>query len=255
MNILAIGDIVGNSGVDYASAKIKKVCGEHNIDFVIVNGENSAVGNGITREAAQKIFNSGADVITLGNHAFSKKDVVNLLLNMSVIRPINYPERTVGEGCIIKEKNGKKIAVINAIGRLNLLNVDCPFRTVMRKIRQIKDECDIIIVDFHAEATSEKSALANYLDSYATVVYGTHTHVQTADERILPGGTGFITDIGMTGVADSILGVKKDIIIRRFMTQMPERFSLAEGKCEMCGAAFKIDDKTNKCTEIVRIRE
>lgn len=255
MNILAIGDIVGNFGVDYAAAKIGKVSAENNIDFVIVNGENAAVGNGITREAAQKLFACGTDVITLGNHAFSKKDVVNLLLNMSVIRPINYPERTVGEGCIIKEKNGKKIAVLNALGRVSLLTVDCPFKTVMRKIRQIKDECDIIIVDFHAEATSEKGALANYLDSYATVVYGTHTHVQTADERILPGGTGFITDIGMTGVADSILGVDKDVIIRRFTTQMPERFSLAEGKCEMCGAVFKIDDKTNKCTEIVRIRE
>ena len=255
MNILAIGDIVGNFGVDYAAAKIEKVSAENNIDFVIVNGENAAVGNGITREAAQKLFACGTDVITLGNHAFSKKDVVNLLLNMSVIRPINYPERTVGEGCIIKEKNGKKIAVLNALGRVSLLTVDCPFKTVMRKIRQIKDECDIIIVDFHAEATSEKGALANYLDSYATVVYGTHTHVQTADERILPGGTGFITDIGMTGVADSILGVDKDVIIRRFTTQMPERFSLAEGKCEMCGAVFKIDDKTNKCTEIVRIRE
>ena len=255
MNILAIGDIVGNFGVDYAAAKIKNVCERENIDFVIVNGENAAVGNGITRDAAQKLFESGADVITLGNHAFSKKDVVNLLLNMSVVRPINYPERTVGEGCIVKEKNGKKIAVINALGRLNLLNVDCPFKTVMRKIKQIKDECDIIIVDFHAEATSEKAAFANYLDSYATVVYGTHTHVQTADERILPGGTGFISDIGMTGVRDSILGVKKDIIIRRFMTQMPERFSLAEGKCEMCGVVFKIDDETDKCTQIVRIRE
>ena len=255
MNILAIGDIVGNFGVDYTAAKIEKIISGHNIDFVIANGENTAVGNGITKDVAQKLFSLGIDVIPLGNHAFSKKDVVNLLLNMSVIRPINYPERTVGEGCIVKQKNGKKIAVVNAMGRFNLLNIDCPFRASMRKIRQIKDECDIIIVDFHAEATSEKAALANYLDSFATVVYGTHTHVQTADERILPGGTGFITDIGMTGVVDSILGVKKDIIIRRFMTQMPERFSLADGKCQLCGAVFKIDDNNNKCYEIIRIRE
>ncbi len=255
MNILAIGDIVGNSGVEYTAAKIKEIVSRHNVDFVIANGENAAVGNGITNDAAQRLFSCGIDVITLGNHTFSKKDVVNLLLNKSVIRPINYPEHTVGEGCIVKEKNGKKIAVINAMGRLNLMNIDCPFKACMRKIKKIKDECDIIIVDFHSEATSEKGALANYLDTFATIVYGTHTHVQTADERILSGGTAFITDIGMTGVEDSILGVRKDIIIRRFMTQMPERFSLAEGKCRLCGAVFKIDDKTNKCTEIVRIRE
>lgn len=254
MNILAIGDIVGVNGVAYTLSKLNDIIETYKVDFVIANAENAAVGNGITKEIAQKLLNSKVDIITLGNHAFSKKDVVNLLLNMPVIRPINYPEKTVGEGFYIKEKNGKKIAVINAMGRLNLLNIDCPFKTVMKKINQIKGKCDIIIVDFHAEATSEKLAFGNYLDSYATVVFGTHTHVQTADERILPGGTGYITDIGMTGPVDSILGVKKDIIIRRFLTQMPEKFVQAEGKNALCGALFEIDDTTNKCIKVSRIK-
>ncbi len=255
MNILAIGDIVGENGVMYTLSKLNKIIDEYKVDFVIANGENAAAGNGITKDAAQRLINSKVDVITLGNHAFSKKDVVNLLLNMPVIRPINFPEKTVGEGFYIKEKNGKKIAVINAMGRLNLLNIDCPFKLVMKKINQIKKDCDIIIVDFHAEATSEKLAFANYLDSYATCIYGTHTHVQTADERILPGGTAYITDIGMTGPVDSILGVKKDIIIRRFLTQMPEKFVQADGKNMLCGVVFEIDDNTNKCTNIIRIKE
>ncbi|MBE7037994.1 MAG: TIGR00282 family metallophosphoesterase [Ruminococcaceae bacterium] len=255
MNILAIGDIVGSGGVNYTLSKIDGIIEKYNVDFVIANAENSASGNGITKEIAQKLINAKVDVITLGNHAFSKKDVVNLLLNMPVIRPINYPEKTVGEGFYIKEKKGKKIAVINAMGRLNLLNIDCPFKAVMRKVNQIKEKCDIIIVDFHAEATSEKIAFANYLDSDVCAVFGTHTHVQTADERILPGGTAYITDIGMTGPIDSILGVKKDIIIRRFLTQMPEKFYQAEGKNELRGVVFEIDDKTNKCVNIVRVKE
>lgn len=255
MNILAIGDIVGEGGVNYTLAKIDGLIKKYNADFVIANAENAASGNGITKDIAQKLINSQVDVITLGNHAFSKKDVVNLLLNMPVIRPINYPEKTVGEGFYIKEKKGKKIAVINAMGRLNLLNIDCPFKAVMKKVSQIKDKCDIIIVDFHAEATSEKIAFANYLDSYVTAIFGTHTHVQTADERILPCGTAYITDIGMTGCVDSVLGVRKDIIIKRFLTQMPEKFIQAEGKNELRGVVFEIDDKTNKCVNVIRVKE
>ncbi len=254
MNILAVGDIVGNDGVRYAVHQFKSLLLREHVDFTVVNGENAADGKGLSAQAADALFGAGADVITLGNHAFAKKDVVSLLLNRPVIRPLNYPAGTVGYGCYVKTVKGKRIAVLNALGRVNILNVDCPFRAVDKKLRELNGEADITILDFHAEATSEKCAMGHYLDGRATCVFGTHTHVQTADECVLPGKTGYISDVGMTGPVNSILGVRKEIIVQRFLTQLPQRFLLAEGKQKLCGAVFEIDDKTNQCVNVKRIQ-
>lgn len=254
MRILAIGDIVGERALDYTFRKLPQIKKEYSIDFVIANGENSATGNGITMQIAKDMQKNGIDVITLGNHTFTKKDAVNVLLNNSrVIRPINFPEKTVGKGSVVVEKCNKRIAVINALGRINLLNCDCPFRTVEKELHHLKGKCDISILDFHAETTSEKLSMGFYLDGKISAVFGTHTHVPTADERILPGGTGYISDIGMTGVMNSVLGVKKEIIIRRFVDLMPQKFELAEGNITLSGVIFEFDDTTNKCIKAERI--
>ncbi len=254
MRILAIGDIVGENAVDYTVRKLPFIKKEYNIDFVIANGENSAVGNGITMNIAKELTKAGVDVITLGNHTFTKKDVVNVLLNnSSVIRPINYPEKTVGAGYVIKEKNEKRVAVFNALGRINLVNCDCPFTTVEKQLSKLKGKYDISILDFHAETSSEKVCMGHYLDGKISAVFGTHTHIPAADERILKGGTGYISDIGMTGVTDSVLGVKKEIIIKRLVSLMPQKFEVAEGAINLNGVIFEFDDITNKCMKVERI--
>lgn len=254
MRILAIGDIIGDKALDYTFRKLPQIKKEYSVDFVIANGENSAVGNGITMQIAKDMQRNGVDVVTLGNHTFTKKDVVNVLLNNSaVIRPINFPEKTVGRGSVILQKGNKRIAVLNALGRVNLMNCDCPFRTVENELSRLKGKYDISILDFHAETTSEKLCMGFYLDGKISAVFGTHTHVATADERILPQGTGYISDIGMTGVSDSILGVKKEIIIKRMVDLMPQKFEIAEGKITLCGVIFEFDDVTNKCIKAERI--
>lgn len=254
MRILAIGDIVGDKALDYTFRKLPGIKKEYNIDFVIANGENSSVGNGITMQIAKDMQRNGIDVITLGNHTFTKKDVVNVLLNnRRVIRPINFPEKTAGNGSVVVEKNGKRIAVLNALGRINLMNCDCPFKGVEKELSGLKGKYDISILDFHAETTSEKLSMGFFLDGKISAVFGTHTHVATADERILPMGTGYISDIGMTGVTNSILGVKKEIIIKRFVDLIPQRFELAEGSITLNGVVFEFDDATNKCIKAERI--
>ncbi len=254
MRILAIGDIVGDRALDYTFRKLPDIKKEYNIDFVIANGENSSVGNGIIMPIAKDMLKNGIDVITLGNHTFTKKDVLNVLLNNKrVIRPLNFPEKTVGNGYTIAEKNGKRIAVLNALGRINLVNCDCPFAGVDRVLNGIKGKYDISILDFHAETSSEKLCMGFYLDGRISAVFGTHTHVATADERILANGTGYISDVGMTGVMDSVLGVKKEIIIKRMVDLIPGRFELAEGRITLNGVIFDFDDSTNKCTNVERI--
>lgn len=254
MRILAIGDIIGDKALDYTFRKLPQIKKDYSIDFVIANGENSAVGNGITMQIAKDMQKNGIDVITLGNHTFTKKDAVNVLLNnQRVIRPINFPEKTVGKGSVIVEKDGKRIAVINALGRINLMNCDCPFKAVEKELSRLKGKCDISILDFHAETSSEKLCMGFYLDGKISAVYGTHTHVATADERILPEGTGYISDIGMTGVSDSVLGVKKEIIIRRIVDLMPQKFEIADGRITLSGVIFEFDDTTNKCIKAERI--
>ena len=252
MNILTIGDIVGNSGTNMFLDNIDALKEKYNIDFCVVNGENACSNNGITRKKAELLLSAGADVITLGNHTFRQKEAVHLLANNDrVIRPINYPEGTAGRGITTVTKDGKKIAVINALGRIYLDYADCPFRGVEKAIKESR--ADIVIVDFHAEATSEKISMGYFLDGKASVVFGTHTHVQTADAKVLPKGTGYITDIGMTGPYHSCLGVHKEIVLDRFLSCVPQRFEFADGPAQLNGAVFCIDDATNKTKEVIPV--
>lgn len=254
MRVLAIGDIVGDRALDYTFRKLEMIKKEYDIDFVIANGENSSVGNGITMQIARDMQKNGIDVITMGNHTFTKKDAVNVLINNKrVIRPLNFPEKTVGNGSVVVEKNGKRIAVMNALGRINLMNCDCPFKGVERELHKLRGKYDISILDFHAETSSEKLCMGYYLDGKVSAVFGTHTHIATADERILPGGTGYISDVGMTGVRDSVLGVKKEIIIKRFVDLIPQKFELAEGSIILNGVVFEFDDDNNRCVGVERI--
>ena len=235
MKILCVGDIVGSPGCEMVYSQLKYIASEYDINFVIANGENAATGNGITAEKAEKLYECGVDVITLGNHGFTKAEAGQLM----------------NDGFPICNKN---IAVINALGRVFLNPIDSPFDAVMRCVEEIKDIADIIIVDFHAEATSEKAAMAWYLDGKVTAVYGTHTHVQTADERLLPCGTAFITDIGMTGPYNSVLGVDKDASVSRFLTLMNKRYKVADGNCVLYGIIIDIDDSSNKAVSIRRLK-
>ena len=247
MNILAVGDIVGTAGTEMFLNNIEDVKKQYQIDFCIVNAENASEGNGISRRKAELLLAEGADVITLGNHAFRQKDIGAFLANNNrIVRPVNFPESTPGKGYTIIEKKGKRIAVINALGRVYMENVDCPFRGVDKVLKNLK--ADYIFVDFHAEATSEKISMGWHLDGRVTAVFGTHTHVQTADGWVMPKGTGYITDLGMTGPIYSCLGVKREIPLERFITCMPRRFEFADGKCQLTGAVFSVNDdgKTEK---------
>ena len=256
MNILLVGDIFGECGMDYVRSELKYIADRENVDVVIANAENASGGNGLSYSDYDTLMDLGVDVITMGNHTFGRKDILKIFENeSSVIRPINYPEGTPGKGSVTINRFGKKICVINAMGRVNVMNIDCPFRGVEKEIARVGSDADIIIVDFHADATSEKRAMGYFLDGRVSCVFGTHTHVQTADECILPRGTAYITDIGMTGAKESVLGVKPDIIIERFLTAYPQKFEHADGKAMLCGALIKIDDNTNKVTDIKRILE
>ena len=253
MNILAIGDVVGHSGTDFVEMCLRGIIEDYNIDFTILNGENAAPGSGITKKYAERLFDAGVDVMTMGNHTFGKKDIFEIMEeNSCVLMPANYPADVLGNRSVICKVSDKKVGVINLLGRVNLVNADCPFKCADKIIDEMKDKADIIMVDFHAEATSEKIAMGYYLDGRVSGVFGTHTHVQTADETVHPKGTGYITDIGMSGVINSVLGVKKEIIIERFLTSVPQKFENAEGKCRICGAVFEISDD-NKCKSVKRI--
>lgn len=256
MNFLLIGDVFGKCGMDYLKYELKYVAERENTDVIIINGENASGGNGLSLSDYDTLIDIGADVITMGNHTFGRKDIFRIFeTETNVIRPINYPDGTPGKGSVIINRKGKRIAVINAMGRVNILNIDCPFKALDKELEALKNEADIILVDFHADATSEKRAMGYYLDGRVTCVFGTHTHVQTADETILPRGTAYISDLGMTGARDSILGVRSDIIIDRFLTAMPQKFEEAEGKAILSGVSLTVDDATNKAVKIKRIME
>lgn len=256
MRFLIIGDIVGNNGVEYLQKHLDSIRKLNKIDFVIANAENSTpVGKGISKAVAQTLYSCGVDVMTMGNHTFNNFEINKLFdEEFPVIRPANMPPETEGEGYIITDFLGTKIAVINLLGRVYMESMDCPFRTADSLIEKIKDDADIIIVDFHAEATSEKKAMGFYLDGRVSAVFGTHTHVQTADERILEGGTAYITDVGMTGCHNSVLGVKKDIIIKRFLTSIHQRHEIEDGTATMEGVIIDIDETTGKSTNIERLQ-
>ncbi len=255
MKILAVGDIVGESGVNKLKNILKEVKIKENIDFTIVNGENAAEGMGITQKNFNDIIASGADMITMGNHTWGKKDIFKFIDNYKIIRPANYPKGVVGCGYRIYNCKDKKIAVINLIGRVDMgVLSENPFLVGKEIVSKIKSDVDIIVIDFHAEATAEKIAMGNYLDGEVTLIFGTHTHVQTADEKILPKGTGYITDIGMTGPEYSVIGMDIQASIKRFETTLPERYKIASGKAIFNGCIFEIDDKTNKVVDIKRIK-
>lgn len=254
MKILTIGDIVGENGVKKVKEELPKIRAEYDIDFVIVNAENSAGGMGITKKIFDDLLNLNVDVITMGNHTWGKKDIFSFIDNSKLLRPANYSKGVVGKGIGIYKCMNKKICVIDLIGRtdMNVLS-DNPFTKVESLIKKVKDECDMIFVEFHAEATAEKIAMANFLDGRVTAVYGTHTHVQTADDTILEKGTAYITDIGMTGPINSVIGMDREASIKRFVTSLPERYKLADGKCMLNACIFNINDEDCRVMSIERI--
>ena len=255
MKVLAVGDIVGTAGINKLKQSLKQITEKEKIDFTIVNAENSAEGMGITEKNFKDIIEEKVNVITMGNHTWGKRDIFKFIDNPKIIRPANYPEGVVGKGYNIYKCKDKKIAVINLIGRVDInILTENPFLIAKKIIEKIQNQVDMIFVDFHAEATAEKIALGYYLDGKVTAVFGTHTHVQTADEKILPNGTAYITDIGMTGPEHSVIGMDIKASIKRFETTLPERYRIAVGKSMFNGCIFEINDETNKVENIKRVR-
>lgn len=255
MRILCIGDVVGSVGCRFLRAKLPALKRVKGIDVVICNGENSADGNGITPPSAQFLFDSGVDVITLGNHAFRRREMYEVLdENPFIARPANFPDNAApGHGVVNLDMGRRVISVVNLMGNMYLESgLDCAFDVIDRALQQAQGS--IVVVDFHAEATSEKRAMGYYLDGKVSAVFGTHTHVQTSDAQVLPGGTGYITDAGMTGVTHSVLGIKTDIIIQKFKTKLPARFDLADGDCRLEAVLFDIDDGSGKCKSAESLR-
>ncbi len=257
MRIIFIGDLVGKPGRQYLQEHLPELKRQMKADLVIANGENAAGGAGITERVYQEIRKSGVDLITGGNHIWDQKDIYNFIdREERMLRPANYPvETTPGRGAVILSfKGGKKeAAVINLMGRVFMHAVDCPFRAADREIEILKGQASIILIDIHAEATSEKQAIGWYLDGRVSAVIGTHSHVQTADERILPKGTAYITDVGMVGLYDSILGVDKQEPLQMFLTQQPQRFSISKGRVLFNAVLIEVDDTSGTAIAIERI--
>lgn len=255
MRILFIGDIFGKPGRRVVSEVLPDLREKHSLDFVIANGENAAGGMGITRETAVEILRS-VDAITLGNHVWKKKDIYAYLdEERRVVRPANYPAGAPGCGSrVFSLDGGISLGLVNLCGRVFMDNLDNPFTVVEQILETLIPETDVILIDFHAEASSEKMAFACYVDGRVGAVVGTHTHVQTADERILPGGTAYITDVGMTGPVDSVIGVKKELIVSKFLTMMPNKFEVAEGEAVLSAVMIDFDASTGKATGIERLQ-
>lgn len=255
MRILFIGDVVGSLGRKQIEIYLPKLKQKYRPQLTIVNGENAAGGKGITEKIYKQLLTAGADFLTMGNHTFDKKEVFDFIEDTDkMIRPANYPEGTPGEGIGFVNVNGTEVAIINLQGRTFLPPIDDPFKKALELIDEAKKRTDLIFIDFHAEATSEKLALGWYLDGKISALVGTHTHVQTADNRILDQGTAYITDVGMTGPYDGIIGTDRDAVIKRFLTQLPVRFEATKkGKSQLSGVIIDIDDKTGKAKKIDRI--
>jgi metallophosphoesterase (TIGR00282 family) len=256
MRILFIGDIVGKPGRQAINGLLKKVIDDQGIEFTVANGENAAGGMGVTPVIAVEIMDQGVDVLTSGNHIWAKKEIFPFLDKESrILRPANYPPHVPGRGAgVFRSKNGEKIGVINLEGRVFMKHLDCPFRTGEKEIEMMRKETSIVLVDFHAEATSEKVAMGWFLDGRVTAVLGTHTHVQTSDERILEGGTAYITDVGMTGPMDSVIGIRKQVAVNRLLTQIPWKFDVATEEIELQGVILDIEGETGRSKGIQRIR-
>jgi len=257
MKVLFIGDIVGSPGRRAIQELLPPIKKKYKIDFAIANAENAAGGSGITPPIAEELFGYGLDVLTAGDHIWKKKEILDVIeADNRILRPANYPDSTPGSGfSVLKSESGQRIGVINLVGRVFMDSVDCPFRTAEKIIDEISDQTPIIIVDLHAEATSEKIAMGRFLDGRVSAVIGTHTHVQTADEQILPKGTAYLTDVGMTGPFESIIGRKIEQILTRFVTQMPQRFEMATDDVRLQAAVIEVDAKTGKAKSIERITE
>ena len=257
MKVLFIGDIFGDTGRKVLKIKVEELKARLLPDFIVANGENAAGGRGITYNTAQEILSCGVDAITMGNHTWARKEIMNIIdSGIKIIRPANYPKGVPGRGRIVIEKNNLKLGLINLQGRVYMEGpVDCPFQTADRELQNLKGQVDAVLIDFHAEATSEKTALAYYLDGRAECIVGTHTHVQTADERILEKGTAYITDVGFTGPADGIIGVDKDQIIKRFTLGIPAQFEPALGRALFNAVLITIDTVEKKAKDIQRITE
>jgi len=258
MKVLFVGDIVGKPGRSAFKAHLPGIIDSHGVELVIVNGENAAAGFGITKKVGDELFSIGAPVITSGNPIWDKKEALEYLdSERRVLRPLNYPPGVPGFGSVIHSKegpSGARVAVINISGRVFMHPLDCPFRTLEAELERLRGKADITIVDLHAEATSEKIAMGQYFDGKVSAMLGTHTHVQTADESVLPGGTAYITDVGMTGPVNSVIGVESGIIFERFLSQIPVRFEVAHGPALLCAVIVDIDEATGGARSIERVQ-
>jgi metallophosphoesterase (TIGR00282 family) len=257
LNILFIGDIVGEPGRKAVRELVPKLRAKHGVDLCIANGENSAGGSGITQNTAAEIFSGGVDIITSGDHVWDQKEIYALMENESrFLRPVNYPPNTPGQGSTFFQRDGHPpIAIINIQGRTFMPDLENPFWVIQREVNRLRETTPIIFIDIHAEATSEKIALARMVDGQVSAVVGTHTHVQTADEQIFPGGTAFLCDAGFTGPHESVLGRDIEAIIKRFVTNQPQRFGVATERILLQGCVIAVDEKTGRATAIQRVSE
>ncbi len=256
LTALLLGDVIGQPGSRALFIGLQKLVRAYGADLVVVNGENAAGGFGITPEDVKQLFSIGVNVITTGNHVWQKKEIYPLLDSEErLLRPANYPQGVPGHGSCVVQVRGREAAVVNLQGRLRMTNLQCPFLVGRDLVRKLRKRTPLIFVDFHAEATEEKEALGQYLDGEITALVGTHTHIQTADERILSKGTGYITDIGMTGPADSVIGIKKSIAVQRSLTQIPIKMEVAETAAMIQGVVIEADPKSGRTVSIRRVSE
>ena len=257
MKILFAGDIVGSPGREAIKKLLPGLKKEFSLDFVIANAENASGGSGITQKVAIELFAAGVDVLTSGDHIWKKSEIFELInQEEKILRPLNYPSGAPGRGAaVFKSKSGVKVGVINVNGRVFMEALDCPFKAAFKAAEELAKETKIIIVDIHAEATSEKVALGWYLNGKVSAVLGTHTHIQTADEKILPKGTAYISDVGMTGPYDSVIGRRVEDVLTRFLSSIPVKFEVAEGNIQLHGALVEVDEATGKANSILRVQK
>ncbi|MDD5108331.1 MAG: TIGR00282 family metallophosphoesterase [Candidatus Omnitrophica bacterium] len=257
MNILFIGDIVGSPGREAIKKLVVPLRQELKIDFVIANAENASGGSGITAKVADELFTSGVDVLTSGDHIWKRPEIFELInREKRILRPLNFPSGAPGSGAaVFIAKNGQKVGVINVNGRVFMEALECPFKTTLKACQELSVETKIIIVDIHAEATSEKVALGWYLDGKVSAILGTHTHIQTADDKILPKGTAYLTDAGMTGPYDSVIGRRVEDVLTRFLSSIPVKFEVAQENIQLHGALIEINDNTGKAISILRVQK
>jgi hypothetical protein len=254
VTVLCVGDVFGESGRRCVQALLPRLRKQHEVDVAVVNVENAAAGFGVTPLIARTFLEQGVDVMTSGNHIWDRKEIIEYIVKENLLlRPANYPSGTPGVGSAVVKAGPHKVAVLNLMGRVFLPNLDCPFRKADEEVARLREETPLVVVDMHCEATSESQAMGWYLDGRVSAVVGTHRHVQTADERVLPQGTAFITDLGMTGPVNSVIGVEPELAISRFLTQMPNRFEAAKGPAALHGAVIRIDPETGRALSIERV--